>query len=105
MEPLIEGVRQDSFEHLERTMLGLTEEFALARQSGHRERAQSCRRLVIVAKDHARLALRRLGESSKAKRDKEEMIAWMRVWLENPEVFPVWLALRKRKLEAAESGV
>jgi len=34
MEPLIEGVRQDSFEHLERTMLGLTEEFALARRRG-----------------------------------------------------------------------
>jgi len=102
MDPLVEGVRQDSFEHLERTMLALGEELALARRSGRREREELCRRVVIVAKDHARLAARRLERSPGARADKEEMIAWMRVWLENPEVFPIWLALRKRKLEAAE---
>jgi hypothetical protein len=27
---------------------------------------------------------------------KEEMAAWMLLWLENPAVFPIWLVLRKK---------
>jgi hypothetical protein len=90
MSPLVEGIRQDSFDELERTLLALLGEY----QAAERERAQACRRRVITAKDHARFALARL--EGPAKTDREEMILWMLTWLENPGVFPQWLALRKR---------
>jgi hypothetical protein len=48
---------------------------------------------VITAKDHARLAMRKTNEEKRAL--KEEMILWMLTWLENPGVFPIWVALRK----------
>ena len=59
LHPLVEGVRQDSFEDLERTLVALAVEYAAT------ARKMDCRRLVIEAKDHARLGLRR----------------WNRTWL------------------------
>ena len=80
LHPLVEGVRQDSFASLERTLLAMPV-------------GVEGRRLVLEAKRHARLALR----SAKVDRaEREEMAAWMTVWLETPDVFPAWLALRKR---------
>ncbi len=60
------------------------------------ERAAACRRAVLTGKDHARLASRRRGASLEEKARKEEMASWMLVWLENPAIFPQWLALRKK---------
>jgi hypothetical protein len=86
LDPLIEGVRQNSFEELARTLSAL---------SGAYERSpRQARALVIEAKDHARLAARRLEGEARAAR--EAMVDWMLVWLENPPVFPAWLAARRR---------
>jgi hypothetical protein len=80
MHPLVEGVRQENFAELERTLLNMKNEAPY-------------RKLVRLAREHARLSLR----SARTDREgKNEMIAWMTVWLETPEVFPQWLALRKR---------
>jgi hypothetical protein len=87
LHPLIEGVRQDSFENLERTLGQLLSEY----EAGDPTTKRTCRNLVIRAKDHARFALTK-------KPEKEEMLLWMITWLENPPAFPVWLGLRKRQL-------
>jgi hypothetical protein len=79
LHPLVEGVRQSGFEELERTLLALLECDRTA-----------ARRLVIEAKDHAKLALRREPDPAR-----EEMILWMLTWLENPEAFPIWVRLKK----------
>lgn len=84
LHPLIEGVRQDTFENLERTLLDLHREY----QSGDTATKRACRSLVIQAKNHARFALSK-------KPEKEEMLLWMITWLENPLVFAAWLSLRK----------
>jgi hypothetical protein len=101
LDAAVEGVRQRSFEELERTLLALAEAHRQAVNAGDRERAASCRRAVLTGKDHARLAARRSGISDSDRTKKEEMAAWMLLWLENPAVFPAWLALRKR---AAATG-
>ena len=95
LAPLVEGVRQDSPEELERTLLGLQAEYSAGYRAGPR-------RLVIEAKDHARLSLHRLDPPSRAVR--EEMILWMLTWLESPEAFPVWLRLRKQRREQGGTG-
>ncbi len=89
LAPLVEEVRQESFEALARTLVGLEAEY----RAGTPERRKACREAVIRAKDHARFAARR-GEKVRA--GKEEMILWMRTWLENPLVFPPWLEIRRR---------
>lgn len=86
LDPLIEGVRQGSFEELARTLAALS--------GAYERRPREARALVIEAKDHAKLTARRLEGEARAAR--ESMVEWMLVWLENPPVFPAWLAARRR---------
>ncbi len=103
MDPVVEGVRQDSLEELERTLTGIGEEYAKAVESGDAARAAGCRQAVITGKEHARLAAHRRGVAPEARALKEEMAAWMLLWLENPAIFPTWLSLRKKKGQSAGS--
>jgi len=94
---LVEGVRQDSFESLEHSLLRLAEVYAEARDKADAATADRCRRIVIEAKDHARLAARSPKASPIKQAEKQAMIEWMLIWLENPGVFPAWARLRKRQ--------
>jgi hypothetical protein len=87
LAPLIDGVRQETFEVLEASLLRLLEEYEIA----DRSRQTAVRRLVIEAKDHARWAARSPGKRA----EKEEMALWMLTWLENPPLFPQWAQLRR----------
>jgi len=92
------GVRQKTFEELESSLLSMEEVYTAARETGDRARAQQCRNAVIQAKDHARLSARSPKTSPERKTQKEEMIQWMLVWLDDPGVFPAWVKLRKHKM-------
>jgi hypothetical protein len=35
---------------------------------------------------------------------KEEMVQWMLVWLENPEIFPAWVEARRTQLNSGIAG-
>lgn len=93
LDPLVEGIRQDSFDSLERTLLALSKRYE--------QRPAEARRLVITGKDHAKFAAKRAD--SERKTAKEEMILWMLTWLENPGLFPQWIALRKRSFTESRS--
>jgi hypothetical protein len=87
LDPMVEGVRQATFEDLEASLLRLLEEY----RQGNVARRMAVRRLVITAKDHARLAAR----SPRKRGDKEEMDLWLTTWLENPPVFEEWVRIRR----------
>ena len=87
LHPLVEGVRQGTLAELEASLLGMLAEY----QSGDPARRMAVRRLVITAKEHARLAAR----NPTKRPDKEEMILWLTTWLENPPVFREWVNLRR----------
>jgi len=86
--PLVEGVRQETFEALESSLLSLLEEY----ERSDPARRQSIRRVVIEAKEHARWAARK----PERRVEKEEMVLWMLTWLENPPLFPQWVQLRRK---------
>ena len=86
--PLVQGVRQETFEALESSLLSLLEEY----ERSDPARRQSIRRVVIEAKDHARWAARK----PERRVEKEEMALWMLTWLENPPLFPQWVQLRRK---------
>ena len=90
LSPVVEGVNQGSFEDLARTLVALAGEY----EGADTARRKSLRDAVITAKDHARFAVQRAA--GEKKEDKEEMLLWMRTWLENPLLFPSWVALRLR---------
>jgi hypothetical protein len=88
LAPLVEGVRQDSFDALESSLLNLLKEYEGSDAAG----CATIRRLVIEAKDHARWASRSLEKRA----EKDEMALWMLTWLENPPLFPQWVRLRRQ---------
>ncbi len=85
---VVEGVDQTSYASLRRTLLALCAEY----ESGDK---RLVRNIVITAKDRAKLAQR----NAKLADEKAEMVLWMLTWLENPAVFPVWIAMRARLLK------
>jgi hypothetical protein len=93
------GVRQSGLDELEASLGELRAVYADALRTGARDRARYCRRLVISAKDHARFAARNRRTSPARRAGKEEMVEWMLVWLGDPEMFPEWARLRRRRLE------
>ena len=92
------GIRQSNFEELESSLIEMERVYAQAREAGNRARAQYCRNQVIEAKDHARLSASSPSATAERKLQKEEMIQWMLVWLENPAVFEEWVKLRKGRV-------
>lgn len=86
LSAVVEGVRQDSLDDLEQSLLALLSEY----EAGDQARRKQIRRLVITAKTHARWA-------NRSKPQKIEMVLWLQTWLENPAVFPLWASLRRRR--------
>jgi hypothetical protein len=97
------GIRQKSFADLESDLRGMLDVYAAAMRAGDRQRARYCRRQVIAAKDRARLLAHRRATPPEKKARKEEMVQWMLVWLETPEVFPAWVEIRKRYCSSTDS--
>jgi len=93
LAPWIEGVRQESLNALEASLMKLLDGY----ERGDREQRARARRAVITAKDHAGWALRRQTNEDQ-KLVKQEMILWMTIWLENPPLFKQWAPLRRAAL-------
>jgi hypothetical protein len=94
LEPLIEGVRQESLDALETSLVKLLEEY----ERGDRGRRMRVRRAVMAAKDHARWASGPRQKDAEKRAEKQEMILWMTVWLENPPLFGEWVRLRRARV-------
>ena len=90
------GIRQHTFEELEHSLREMLQVYADAMVAGDRQRARYCRRQVIGAKDRARHIAYGAKTPPAKKAQKKEMVDWMLVWLENPEVFSAWMEARKR---------
>jgi hypothetical protein len=97
------GIRQKSFAELEHDLRGMLEIYTAAMSAGDRQRARYCRRQVIAAKDRARFVAGNPKTPPEKRAQKEEMAQWLLVWLENPEVFPAWVEIRKRYCNSTDS--
>lgn len=93
------GVRQHTFEELEDSLREFSRVYVAALAASNRERARYCRRQVIGARERARFAAASPRTDPSKREAKEEMMQWMLVWLEDPDVFPAWLDARKRALD------
>jgi hypothetical protein len=90
------GVRQHTFEELNQSLRELLAVYLEARVAGDRQRARYCRRQVIAAKDRAKFLAINPKTTPEKRAEKREMAQWLLIWLENPEVFPIWVDTRKR---------
>jgi hypothetical protein len=95
--PFIEGVRQETFDALESSLLKLQAEY----EAGDATKQSAVRRLVIESKEHARWAAR----IPEKRAEKQEMALWMLTWLENPPLFPAWVKLRREAQKRQAQGI
>ena len=96
------GIRQHTFEELEESLAAMEKAYRAAVNAGDRELTRYCRRQVIQAKDQARLAARNPKATTDRQKQKDEMVQWMLVWLENPGVFESWAKLRRPQINTDE---
>ena len=97
LDPLVEGVRQGSFDELQQSLDRLLEIY----RSGNAARQKAVREIVA-----ARVVARSKSASPGKRSEKEEMVLWLLTWLENPGVFPEWARLRRARWEVeADRGV
>ena len=89
LDPLVEGVRQENLDILADSLTRLEAIYA----AGGLDVRKHCRALLIEARLHAGFAFQRTGNAGK-----KEMMEWMRVWLENPGVFPLWVEIRRKAI-------
>jgi hypothetical protein len=90
------GIRQHTFEELEHSLREMQQVYGDAVAAGDRQRARYCRRQVIGAKDRARHIAYAAKAAPAKQAQKKEMVDWMLVWLENPDIFAAWMEARKR---------
>ena len=83
LAPLVEGVRQDTLDKLQRTLTAMATEYET--------NPAAARQAVLTARNHAEWNLKRHPPDDPIK---QEAFFWLRTWLENPAVFPVWCSLR-----------
>ncbi len=111
LHPLVEGVRLDDLEHLARTLLALNRHYTPAHQyagsdgKGHAGKApegDAARQEVLAARRKAEFVIGNPRVDAAVKVAMEEKLLWLRVWLENPLVFPHWLTLRQATLRNQE---
>lgn len=82
---LIEGVRQDTQENLERTLTALA--------AVYEEQPLEARRKVLESRMHLDFVLRKDPKNPL----RRVVLLHLRTWLENPPVYPLWVALQKQK--------
>lgn len=92
LHPIVAGVDQSTLVALRQSLVDL----ANCYEKGDEATRRLARRIVITAKDHAKLAARNRRVALEKREQKEVMTAWMLTWLENPGIFPLWVELREK---------
>jgi hypothetical protein len=103
LAPLIEGVVQDTYPHIEASLAALLAEYLAAEEADDKARIQLIRAVVIRGKEHAEFAANNPKVHDRKRKMKAEMALWMHTWLQNPPVFPTWVEIRKRRIGGASA--
>lgn len=69
------------------------------RNAGDKRGMEYCRQIALLGRRRAEMISRNTRVSIEKRMQKQEIADWFRVWLENPEIFENWLALRKNTEE------
>jgi hypothetical protein len=69
------------------------------RQAGDHEGQKWARALALQGKWRARAQAANPNVAAEKRSEKREIANWFQVWLETPELFPGWLAVRKQTEE------
>ena len=86
----------DTLAAAEATLRTLDERYRTCRTRNERALAEECRRGAIRVRRRATLIARNRKVAADKRAEKEEIAQWFTIWLQTPELFFDWLALRKQ---------
>lgn len=92
---LAERVRTRSLAEAADSLEEMAAIYSQAREAGDAIAQADCRRAVMRGKERVKLTLGRKNLSVEKREEKREILAWYLSWLENPGLFPDWLAVRR----------
>jgi hypothetical protein len=84
-----------SFSQAEETLITLENLRRRYLAEGDAEGVAHCRRVALLGRRRAEAIARNSRVVTPKRRQKAEIALWFRIWLETPELFIDWLALRK----------
>jgi hypothetical protein len=100
VEDEFEGLLKfDTLDAAEQTLLEVHARFSDFRSQGDPKGMQRCRELILKGKKRALMISRNKKVQSRKREEKAEIAQWFTVWLQTPDIFPDWLALRKQTRE------
>jgi hypothetical protein len=71
-------------------------------QEGNRAGLQRLRELALEVKRELQLVARSKAVGQRKRREAKETAQWLIIWLQDPQIFPDWLSLRRRTPEFIE---
>ena len=93
---VLELLHFDTLAAAETTLRALDERYRTCRSRNERAPAEECRRGAIRVRRRATLIARNRKVAADKRAEKEEIAQWFTIWLQTPELFFDWLALRKQ---------
>ena|SRR5687768_6893063 len=88
-----------NFTHAEDTLRRLEELRQRFHSAGDRKGIEYCRLVARLGRRRAELIGRNARVNASKRLQKREMSTWFAIWLETPDLFEDWLALRKKSDE------
>ncbi len=97
---VFEGVLSfSSFAETEETIRRLEKLWRQYQSASDKKGMDYCRQVAALGRRRAELISRNKRVSREKRLQKQEVATWFKIWLETPDIFWDWLALRKRTEE------
>jgi hypothetical protein len=84
-----------SFEEAEATISRLQNLYREYHAASDKRGVEYCRKIAFLGRRRAELISRNKRVNPHKRLQKQEIATWFRIWLETPNIFENWLALRK----------
>ncbi|MBN2317810.1 MAG: hypothetical protein JXR49_01980 [Acidobacteria bacterium] len=68
-------------------------------EASDKKGVEYCRKIALLGRRRSEFISRNKRVNLQKRREKQEIAEWFRIWLETPDLFEDWLALRKQTEE------
>jgi hypothetical protein len=100
LEETLKGLLKfDTLYAAEQTLVEIHAHFSRFKDQGNPGGMERCREIILKGKTRALMIAKNKRVQAKKRHEKAEIGQWFTVWLQTPEIFMDWLALRKRSRE------
>ena len=88
-----------NFAETEKTIRDLEKLYRKYTKASDKKGVEYCRRIALLGRRRSEFISRNKRVSLKKRLEKREIAVWFKIWLETPDLFEDWLAMRKQTEE------